>query len=36
MLRPDLERDAAWKRAAGDRGVSVWLGELVDAAAGYC
>ena len=34
MLRPDLERYAAWKRAAGDRKVSVWLGELADAAAG--
>lgn len=34
MLRPDLERYAAWERAAGDRPVSTWLGELADAAAG--
>ena len=34
MLRPDLERYAAWERAAGDKPVSVWLGELADAAAG--
>lgn len=33
MLRPDLERYAAWERAAGDKPVSVWLGELADAAA---
>lgn len=33
MLRPDLERYAAWERAAGDRPVSVWLGELADRAA---
>jgi hypothetical protein len=33
MLRPDLERYAAWERAAGDQPVSVWLGELADAAA---
>ena len=33
MLRPDLERYAAWKRAAGDLPVSTWLGELADRAA---
>lgn len=35
MLRPDLERHAAWKRAAGDKPVSVWLGELADKASGW-
>lgn len=30
MLRPDLERYSRWERAAGDRPVSVWLGELAD------
>lgn len=34
MLRPDLERYAAWARAAGDRPVSTWLAELADRAAG--
>lgn len=33
MLRPTLERYAAWERAAGAKPVSVWLGELADAAA---
>jgi hypothetical protein len=32
MLRPTLERHAAWVRAsaAADQPVSVWLGELAD------
>lgn len=35
MLRPDLERYAAWERAAGDRPVSSWLAALADAASGW-
>jgi hypothetical protein len=35
MLRPELKRYAAWERAAGDKAVSVWLGELADTAAGW-
>lgn len=35
MLRPDLERYAAWERAAGDQPVSSWLARLADAASGY-
>jgi hypothetical protein len=35
MLRPDLERYAAWARAAGARPVSSWLAALADAASGY-
>lgn len=35
QLRPTLERYAAWKRAAGDKPVSTWLGSLADAAAGW-
>lgn len=34
MLRPDLERYAAWERAAGDKPVSAWLAALADLAAG--
>lgn len=34
MLRPSLERYAAWERAAGDQRVSTWLAELADRAAG--
>ena len=30
MLRVRLERDATWKRAAGDQPVSAWPGELAD------
>jgi hypothetical protein len=35
MLRPDLDRYAAWERAAGKRAVSTWLGDLADAASGW-
>lgn len=37
MLRPDLERYAAWERAAVAAGkpVSSWLADLADAASGY-
>jgi hypothetical protein len=34
MNRVSPERHAAWKRAAGDKAVSTWLGELGDKAAG--
>ncbi len=35
QLRPSLARYAAWEYAAGDKPVSVWLGELADKAAGW-
>lgn len=35
MLRPTFEHYAAWERAAGDKPVSVWLGELADKATGW-
>lgn len=35
MLRPSHERHAAWARAAGERKVSAWLGELADLASGW-
>jgi hypothetical protein len=38
MMRPDLERYAAWERAARAAGglpVSSWLSALADAASGY-
>lgn len=33
MLRPDLDRYETWEKAAGDKAVSTWLGELADRAA---
>jgi hypothetical protein len=33
MFRPPAARYAAWEEAAGDKPVSVWLGELADKAA---
>jgi excisionase family DNA binding protein len=33
MVRPERARYEAWERAAGDRPVSTWLGELADVAA---
>lgn len=35
MLRPTVERYAAWERAASARPVSVWLGELADQASRF-
>lgn len=32
MVRPERSRYEAWERAAGDKPVSTWLGELADAA----
>lgn len=35
QLRPTLERYASWGRAAGDKAVGAWLGELADTASGW-
>lgn len=34
-LRPKVDQHAAWLRAAGDKPLATWLGELADRAANY-
>ncbi len=35
QVRPTVKRDAAWSKAAGAKPITVWLGELGDAASGF-